>query len=118
MHIPKKYFQDRVVLLLLSLNTFLALFSAVLILLKLDSGRDDGYIVQYRADQGLDAFSNGSVLELLSFIIFAAFVLGFHTFLSIKTYTARRQFAVTFLGLGSLLLLTGMFVSNFLLELR
>ena len=118
MHIPKKYFQDRFILLLLSLNTFLALFASVLVLLRLDSGRSDGYIVQYRADQGLDAFSNGGVLEFLSFIIFVALVLGFHTVLSIKIYTARRHFATAILGLGLLLMIVTIIVSNALLELR
>lgn len=118
MHIPKKYFQDRFILLLLSLNTFLALLSSILVLLGLDSGRSSGYIVQFRAPQGLIGFRNGSVLELLAFILFAAFVLAFHTVLSIKTYSARRHFSIMFLALGSLLLLIGMFVSVFLLKLR
>ena len=39
MHIPKKYFQDRMVLLLLSVNVFITLLSSILILLRLDNGR-------------------------------------------------------------------------------
>lgn len=118
MHIPKKYFQDRLVLLLLSLNTFLALFGSILILLRLDSGRSEGYIIRYRANQGLDAFGKGGVTELLSFIIFAALVLGFHTVLSIKIYSHRRHFSMAVLGLGLLLLVVAIIVSNALLELR
>lgn len=118
MHIPKKYFQDRFILLLLSLNTFLALLGSVLVLLRLDSGRSDGYIVQYRADQGLDAFSNGNVTTFLAFIIFAALVLGFHTLMSIKIYTARRHFSTAVLGMGFLLLVVTIMTSNNLLELR
>lgn len=118
MQIPKKYFQDRFVLLLLSINSFLTLFGAAFILLRLDSGRGDSYIVQFRGNQGLDAYDSGGAIELLAFIAFSLFVLIFHTVLSMKIYEARRQFAVSVLAMGLLLLLVGIIVSNALLELR
>lgn len=118
MQVPKKYFQDRFVLLLLSVNSFLALFGAAFILLRLDSGRSDSYIIQYRANQGLDAYTSGSAGTFLSFILFLAFVLTFHIVLSIKIYTARRHFATALLGMGVLLLVVAIIVSNALLELR
>lgn len=118
MNIPKKYFHDRMVLLLLSVNTFVALLASILILLRLDGGRTDGYIVQYRANLGLSAFKTGSASTLISFIIFAALVLVFHTLLSIKVYHLRRHFAVVVLAMALLLLVLGMVVSNALLVLR
>jgi hypothetical protein len=118
MQIPKKYFQDRLVLLCLSVSTFLAFFGSILILLRLDSGRSDGYIVQYRANLGLDAFKSGGASALLSFIIFSILVLALHTILSMKVYHARRHFATAILGLGILLLAVSIIVSNALLELR
>lgn len=118
MQIPKKYFQDRFVLLLISINTFFALFGAAFILLRLDSAQGNNYIVQFRGNQGLDAYSSGGAMQLLSFIVFALFVLVFHTVLSIKIYTARRHFSLTVLAMGLLLLLVGIIVSNALLELR
>lgn len=118
MHIPKKYFQDRLVLLLLSVNTFLALFGTVLVLLRLDSGRSDGYIVQYRANLGLDAFKTGGALDILAFIGFFVLVMAFQTALSIRIYSVRRHFATAILGMGLLLLAVGIIVSNALLELR
>lgn len=118
MHIPKNYFHDRIVLLILSTNTFLALFGSILVLLRLDVGRPDGYIVQYRANLGLSAFKSGSATTLISFILFALLVLGFHFVLSLRVYEARRQFAVTILAMGLLLLLLSIIVSNALLVLR
>jgi len=119
MHIPKKYFQDRFILLLLSVNTFLTLMGSVLILLRLDSGRTNGYIVQYRATLGLvDTYKAGSVTSILSFIVFAFLVLIFHTLLSMKVYNERRHFSTMILGLGLLLLVIAIIVSNALLELR
>lgn len=118
MQIPKKYFHDRFVLLLISINTFFTLFGAAFILLRLDSAQGNNYIVQFRGNQGLDAYSSGGVLELLSFILFSVLVLVFHTVLSMKIYTARRHFALTVLAMGFLLIVVGIIVSNALLELR
>jgi hypothetical protein len=118
MNIPKKFFHDRMVLLLLSMNTFVALLSSILILLRLDGGRTDGYIVQYRANLGLSAFKTGSASTLISFIIFAALVLVLHTVLSMRVFHLRRHFSVAILAMGLLLLILGMIVSNALLVLR
>lgn len=118
MHIPKKYFHDRIILLLLTVNTFAALLTSLLILLRLDGGRTDGYIVQYRANLGLSAFKTGSSATLIAFIVFAILVLLFHTALSMKVYHARRHFAVAILGMALLLLTVAMIVSNALLVLR
>jgi hypothetical protein len=117
MHIPEKYFHDRQVLMLLSVNTFLMLLTAVLVLLNIDFGRPDGYIVQYRANLGLSAYKAGSSSIILSFIGFAVFVHALHTLLSIKMYSHRRQFVLVILGMATLLLTLALFVSNALLEI-
>ena len=118
MHIPKKYFQDRFVLFLLSVNVFLTLFGALLILIRFNGGRSGGYFVRYLPSLGLDAYKPGSSLQILSFILFSGLVLVFHTLLSIKIYPVRRHLATTVLGLGLLLLVVAIIVSNALLELR
>lgn len=118
MHIPKNYFHDRIVILLVSINTFLALLGSLLVLIRLDSGGSDVFIVQYRANLGLSAFKRGGALPLSSFIFFMLFVLVFHILLSIRVYPIRRHFAVTILGMGLLLLLLAIIVSSALLELH
>lgn len=118
MHVPKKYFQDRLVLLLLSINVFLATLGSILILLRLDTGRSDEYFIMYRANLGLSAFTSGGLLDILSFIGFAVIVLVLHTVISMKAYNARRHFSTAFLGLATLLLVVSLIVSNALLELR
>lgn len=118
MHTPKKYIHDRVVLLLLTANTFFAVLTSVLILLNLDSSRTEGYIVQFRPSLGLSAYYKGNSLGVLSFAVFALFVLVFHTFLSIKVYRLRRNFSVVILGMGLLLILLSLVISNALLLLR
>jgi hypothetical protein len=118
MHIPKRYFHDRTVLLLVTTNTFLTLLCVVMILLRLDVGVADGYIIEYRSNLGLSAFKNGSSATIMSFMLFAVLVLGFHTFLSMRIYEVRRQFSVIVLAFALLLLILTLVISNALLVLR
>jgi len=117
MTISKKYLNDKVVLLFVSINVFLTLLTIILIALRLGSGHAS-YIVQYRANLGINAFKSGSVTGLLAFMLFALVVLATHVGLSIKTYHIHRQLSVTVLALGILLLSVAIIVSNALLVLR
>jgi hypothetical protein len=117
MHIPKNYFHDRIVLLVLSVNTFLALLITVTTLLRL-VGTTEDYIVQYRANLGLGAFTTGTYTAFIYFVFFSLFVLVFHILLSMKVYHLRRHFSVAVLAMGTLLLLLVVIVSNALLLLR
>jgi len=114
----KKYFQDHFVLLLLSVNAFLAVAGSIFILLRLGTSHGSGYIVQYRESLGINAFETGGVVELLSFVAFALLILAIHTMLSLRAYKIHRQLAIAILGLGILLLLLTIIVSNALLVLR
>lgn len=118
MTVPKKYFHDRIILLLLSINAFLALLACAWILLRLSSGHGSGYIVQYRESVGISAFKTGTVVDMLSFVVFALLVLVAHTILSMRVYHVHRQLSVVTLGLATLLLVITIIVSNALLVLR
>ncbi len=118
MDIPKKYLHDRFVLLLITVNGFLALVTTVLILLRLDTSRSDGYFIQYRANLGLNAYQVGSFVSLLGFILLAIFVLVFHTLISVRIFPQRRDIALIVLGFGTILLTLTLIVSNALLVLR
>ncbi len=118
MTIPKRYLDDKAILLLLSANSSLTILTIVWVLLRLDTSNTDGYWVQYRADQGLDALSRGGMGEFVGFVLFSVFVLVFHSFLSMKVYHLRRHFAVAILGMGTLLLVLSLIISSALLFLR
>ncbi len=118
MAIPKGYFHDRFILLLLTINTFLAVLGTLLILLRLDPGRNEGYIVQNRTNLGINAFKVGHASDLVAFIFFLAIILIVNTALSIKVYPIHRQFAVSILAMGLLLISLAIIVSNALLLLR
>jgi uncharacterized membrane protein len=115
---PKKYLHDHIILLLLSINAAATVLGSALILLQLSGGHGSPYIVQYRPNLGINAFTSGSVTELLGFIVFMLLVLGLHTVLSMRTYGIHRQLAIVILCLGFLLLVLSILISNALLTLR
>jgi hypothetical protein len=114
----KKYFHDHLVLLLLSINAFLALAGSIFILLKLTSSHGSSYIVQYRPSLGVDAYKTGSVVELMGLIVFGLLVLLIHALLSYRTYKINRQLSLAVLSFGVLLLVMTIVISNALLALR
>jgi hypothetical protein len=114
----KKYFHDHLVLLLLSINAFLAIAGSIFILLRLSTSHGTGYIVQYRASLGINAFRTGHITDLLSFIAFAILILAIHAVLSERAYKIHRQLAIAILSLGILLLALTIIISNALLVLR
>lgn len=114
----KKYFQDHFILLLLSTNLFLAFSSIVIMIARLSDGRGGSVITQYRPTLGIGEYQRGSITELLSFMVFALLVAVTHTVLSHRVYRVNRHLSVVILGLGILLLLLAIIVSNALLALR
>ena len=121
MAVSKKYFQDHFVLLLLSINAFLAIAGSILMLVRLSASQGSTYIVQCRDCSNIlatDKFTYGGVTGLLSFVAFAALVLAVHAMLSLSAYKVHRPLAITILALGILLLLLTIIVSNALLVLR
>ena len=120
MAVPKQYFHDHLVMLLLSINAFLAVGGSLFILLSLGSSHSNGYIIQCRDcsnPAAANRFTNGGVTGLLSFVVFAALVLTAHIVLSLRAYKIHRQLAISILALGVLLLTLMIIVSNALLVL-
>lgn len=119
MHIPKNYFQDRLVLLLISANAFIATVSTILLLLRLDSADSEGVVSQYHANLGvLSAFEPGSASTFIGFIIFGWAVFALHTLLSMRMYHHRKHFSTAILWMGFLLLVLALVVSNALSVLQ
>ncbi len=105
-------------LLLISVNAFLTVLGSLLTFLRIDGGRNEGYIIQYRANLGISAFKTGSSSELLSFVMFMLIVLVLNIVMGYRVYQFHRQFSISILGLGMVLLLLSLIVSNALLVLR
>lgn len=117
MAVPKKYFHDRVVLLLLSVNAFFALLATAAILFRLSGAHNSGFIAEYRSNLGLSAFRPGSSMTFVAFMVFVLGVAVFHGFLSKKMYPMSRQLGLAILSLGTLLIILATIVSNALLGL-
>src|SRR5690348_6719330 len=117
MLLPKKYVRDRVVLLLLSVNAFLTVLTVILILFRLGDA-NGSFIGQYRSNLGVNVFRPGSVVDILSFGVFALLVFAINFVLSARTYRVHRQLSVVILAIGALLLIFAIIVSNALLVLR
>lgn len=111
---PKRYIHDRLILLLLSVNSFLVIFGALQIALRLGS-RTSGYIVEYRANLGVSHFKPGGAWGLADFIIFMLLIFAVNTLISVRAYRIRREYAAAALAMGLLLLILSIVVSNALL---
>ncbi len=81
-------------------------------------GGHSSYIVQYRQSLGSDAYTAGTVWQLLSFGLFALMILIGNSYLSMRMYLIHRQLSVVVLAMATLLLIVGLVVSNALLILR
>ena len=118
MSVPKKYIHDRLVLLFLSISSFLVVLGSFLIILRLDTGSKGIYWAQYRSNLGISAYIPGRITDILAFIVFLLIIFGMNIFLSMKVYQHHRNYAITVLSLGTLLVLLTVIVSNLLLNLR
>jgi hypothetical protein len=113
---PKRYIHDRIVLTLLTVNTFFASLIAVKVILSLSGNSTKLRIIEHRPSLGLSANKIGTTAQMASFIVFPLAVLLFHTLLSIRVYHLRRRFAHVVLAMGTLLIILTGVVSYFLLQ--
>lgn len=118
MEAPRKYFQDKLILLLVSSNIFLAFLCIILIFLRIGQGAGEGYIIEYRSNLGISAFTRGNIVGIMSLAAFAFVVPVLNIMLSLRTYQIKRMLAALILGGGILLLILTLIVSNALLVLR
>lgn len=113
----RKYFHDRFVLLVLTVNAFIAIVTVVSILLRLGD-TSGSYIQAFRSNLGLNAYQVGDVGQIVSFAVFAVAVLAGQFVLSLKFYAIRKHAAWLIMLLGTLLLVLSLIVSNALIQLH
>jgi hypothetical protein len=113
----KKYFHDKLILLILSANAFLAILGTIMLLLRLGNSSPTFRIIQYRSDLGLSAFKNGTATSLYAFIVFIWVILLINAYLSYKTYSIKRDYSIIVLSMGLVLIVLSMIVSNALIVL-
>lgn len=121
----KHFLQDQRVLLLVSINTFMALLAVTLITLKLVASQGKTtFVTQFRSQpNALDFVTggvgfNGTAVDMASFIVAAVAFTGLGILLAYRAHALNRQLAVVTLVLTAVLLLFLIAVSNILLGLR
>lgn len=120
-NVSKKFLRDHYILLLISINIVLFLIVTIFIILRLSSGNSSSYIVQCRDctnPTAINKFITGSIVDLISFIVFSFIVMLSSIAISLRTYNIQRQLAITVLSFGVLLQILSLIVSNYLLVLR
>lgn len=116
MSTTRKFFHDRLVLFLLTLNTFLSVMCLLTVVFRL--GDTAGlYISRYQPNLGItDASTTGGVTDVLAFPVFAFIVLiSFSTF-GLKLYAIRKHYAWMFMSLATLILVLSLVISYRLLS--
>jgi hypothetical protein len=116
---PTKFFHDRVVLLLMIINSVITITGVVFILFHLDASKGSAYIIQCRlCDTAAHEFKSGSVLDMSGFILFLLLNFGMSIFIGRRIYTERRYLALSLLTSASILALFAVIVSYSLFSLR
>jgi hypothetical protein len=114
----KKYFHDRVVLLLMAIIAVLVVVGVSLILLRFDVSKNPTTIVAWRPNVTGASYQSGKPIDIYAMAIFmvaaalAAIVLG------ARTYQVKRYISLFVLGCSVLLLLLATIVSNSLISLQ
>mgnify|MGYP001176872202 CR=1 FL=1 len=121
----KHFLQDQRVLVLVSINVFMALLAIVLVVLKLIASQGKTtYVTQFRSQPNAIDFVtggvgfNGTAIDMVSFIVAALSFMALGILLAYRAHSIHRQLAVATLSLTSVLLLFLIAVSNILLGLR
>jgi hypothetical protein len=112
----KSFFQDRLILLILSINTFLAMALIITSLLSINNS-DAGYIKEFRSDLGLDGYKAGGVVDIVAFALFSTVLYVFQLLSSTKIYHIRRHLSLIILLLTMIIYIFALMVINALLGL-
>lgn len=114
----KKYFNDRLVLLLMAIIAVLLVVGVSLILLRFDVSKNPTTIVAWRPNVTGASYVSGKPIDIYAMAVFmvvaalAAIVLG------ARTYQVKRYISLFVLSASVLILLLATIVSNALISLQ
>ena len=115
---PKTYFHDRLILLILSINTFLAIALILSALFALSSDNSAVFIREYRSNLGLDGYEAGGIKDILAFAFFSVIVYVFQIYSSTRIYHIRKHISLMILLITMVIYIFALLVINALLGLR
>lgn len=114
---PKTYFHDRLILLILSINTFLGVALILSVIFAL-SDNSAVFIREYRSNLGLDGYQAGGIKDIMAFAFFAVILYAFQVYSSTRIYHIRKHLSLMILLLTMVIYIFALLVINALLGLK
>lgn len=118
MEAPKKYINDRLILLLLTVIAILLVVGVSLVLLRFDPSRNPTTTAAYRPNITGTQYQSGKPIDIYAMAIFMIFTSAAALFFSIRTYHIRRFLSVFILVSTVFLLIMSTIVANALISLQ
>jgi hypothetical protein len=118
MEIPKKFLQDKTVLLLVTLIALLLVIGVSVVFLRFDVSKNPTTVVAYRPNISGASYQSGRPIDIYSMAIYIIFTAFAGVFLSTRIYKVRHSLAIFMLSSTALLLFLATIVSNSLISLQ
>jgi hypothetical protein len=118
MDIPKKFLQDKAVLLLITLIMLLLVIGVSVVLLRFDVSKNPTTVVAYRPNISGASYQSGKPVDIYSMAFYIAFTAVAGVFLSARIYRVRRAVSVFILSSTAFLLILATIVANSLISLQ
>jgi hypothetical protein len=118
MEISKKFLQDKVVLLLITLIALLLVIGVSVVLLRFDVSKNPTTVVAYRPNISGASYQSGKPIDIYSMAVYIIFTAVAGVFLSARIYKIRHSVSVFLLASTALLLILATIVSNGLISLQ
>jgi phosphate starvation-inducible membrane PsiE len=118
MEIPKKFLQDKAVLLLITAIMLLLVIGVSVVLLRFDVSKNPTTVVAYRPNISGASYQSGKPVDIYSMAIYIVFTAVAGVFLSARTYKIRHSISIFLLSSTVLLLILATIVANSLISLQ
>ncbi len=118
MQIPKKFFHDRIILLLITVLAMLLAAGVSLILLKFDASNNPATIVAFRPNVIGNNYVSGHPIDIYSLAVFMVLTSAGAALLSAHIYEVRRYLSIFILATSVLLMILSVIVANSLISLQ
>lgn len=118
MDLPKKFFHDRLVLLLVTVVAMLMVIGVSLVLLTFDAGKNPTTIVAYRPTIFASNLQSGKPIDIYSLAVFMIFISVASVVIGAKIYSVKRYLSVFMLAASIFLLILSIIVSHSLISIQ
>jgi phosphate starvation-inducible membrane PsiE len=118
MEIPKKFLQDKTVLILLTAIMLLLVIGVSVVLLRFDVSKNPITVVAYRPNISGASYQSGKPVDIYSMAIYITITAVLGIFLSARIYKIRQAVSIFLLSSTVLLLILATIVANSLISLQ